>query len=167
MYCFFVFAFLHIFQSFPCTLGEKRKNVSFSRVCACVKAKIPLVSVFPPVLHLSLNEWMIGIRVLTILGCLIYQTNLTISSNYMLILLILFIIDSLYFDQIHISVNFIFLSTVDENIYVEIFVKLSLFQLLIFLSIALDSLSTFNIYVKCWYFINSFVKITTGCSSKL
>ena len=26
---FFVFAFLHIFQNFPCTLGEKRKNVSF------------------------------------------------------------------------------------------------------------------------------------------
>ena len=66
----------------------------------------------------------------------------------MLILLILFINDSLYFDQIHISVNFIFLSTVDENIYVEIFVKLSLFQFLIFLSIALDLLSTFNIYVN-------------------
>ena len=43
---FFVFAFLHIFQNFPCTLGEKRKNVSFyRRVCMC-KGKLTFVSFF-------------------------------------------------------------------------------------------------------------------------
>ena len=42
-----VLAFLHIFHNFPCTLGgKKRKNVSFSRVYVCVKAKLTFVSFF-------------------------------------------------------------------------------------------------------------------------
>ena len=40
------FCVLHIFQNFPCTLGEKSKSVSFSRVYVCVKAKLTLVSFF-------------------------------------------------------------------------------------------------------------------------
>ena len=32
--------------NFPCTLGEKSKSVSFSRVYVCVKAKLTLVSFF-------------------------------------------------------------------------------------------------------------------------
>ena len=42
----FFFCVLHIFQNFPCTLGEKSKSVSFSRVYVCVKAKLTLVSFF-------------------------------------------------------------------------------------------------------------------------
>ena len=37
---------MHIFQNFPCTLGETSKSVSFSRVYVCVKAKLTLVSFF-------------------------------------------------------------------------------------------------------------------------
>ena len=42
----FFFCVLHIFQNFPCTLGEKSKSVSFLRVYVCVKAKLTLVSFF-------------------------------------------------------------------------------------------------------------------------
>ena len=42
----FFFCVLHIFQNFPCTLGEKSKSVSFLRVYVCVKAKLSLVSFF-------------------------------------------------------------------------------------------------------------------------
>ena len=42
----FFFCVLHIFQNFPCTLGEKGKSVSFSRVYVCVKAKLTLVRFF-------------------------------------------------------------------------------------------------------------------------
>ena len=42
----FFFCILHIFQNVPCTLGEKSKCVSFSRVYVCVKAKLTLVSFF-------------------------------------------------------------------------------------------------------------------------
>ena len=44
----FFFCVLHIFQNFPCTLGEKSKSVSFSRVYVCVKAKLTLVSFLSP-----------------------------------------------------------------------------------------------------------------------
>ena len=40
------FCVLHIFQNFPCTLGEKSKSVSFLRVYVCVKAKLTLVNIF-------------------------------------------------------------------------------------------------------------------------
>ena len=59
----FFFCVLHIFQNFPCTLGEKSKSVSFSRVYVCVKARLTLVSfcllffscTFP--LSLLVKEW--------------------------------------------------------------------------------------------------------------
>ena len=53
----FFFCVLHIFQNFPCTLGEKSKSVSFSRVYVCVKAKLTLVSFFFTffIMHLSLR----------------------------------------------------------------------------------------------------------------
>ena len=53
----FVFCVLHIFQNFPCMLGEKSKSVIFSRVYVCVKAKLTLVSFFFTFLtkHLSLK----------------------------------------------------------------------------------------------------------------
>ena len=43
----FVFLFLHIFQNFPCTLGEKRIFLVFTGVYVCVKAKLTFVSFFP------------------------------------------------------------------------------------------------------------------------
>ena len=52
----FFFCVLHIFQNFPCTLGEKSKSVSFSRVYVCVKAKLTLVKFFKKdFMHLSLT----------------------------------------------------------------------------------------------------------------
>ena len=42
----FFFCVLHIFQNFPCTLGEKSKSVSFLRVYVCVKAQLTLVIFF-------------------------------------------------------------------------------------------------------------------------
>ena len=42
----FFLCVLHIFQNFPCTLGEKSESVSFSRVYVCVRAKLTLVSFF-------------------------------------------------------------------------------------------------------------------------
>ena len=56
MKCFF-FCVLHIFQNFPCTLGEKSKSVSFSRVYVCVNAKLTFVSFFFLFIfvHLSLS----------------------------------------------------------------------------------------------------------------
>ena len=58
-----VFLFLHIFQNFPCTLGEKSKSVSFSRVYVYVKAKLTRVSFFLLffILHLPLNKCFIMI----------------------------------------------------------------------------------------------------------
>ena len=43
-------------ENFPCTLEEKSKSVSFSRVYVCVKAKLTLVSFFFTIfsMHLSL-----------------------------------------------------------------------------------------------------------------
>ena len=53
-----VFAFLHIFQNFPCTLGEKKgKLLVFTGVYICVKAKPTLASFFFLVfLHISLSS---------------------------------------------------------------------------------------------------------------
>ena len=42
----FFFCVLHVFQNFPCMLGEKSKSVSFSRVYVCGKAKLTLVNFF-------------------------------------------------------------------------------------------------------------------------
>ena len=38
--------FVNILQNVPCTLGKKRKTVSFSSVYVCVKAKLTIVSFF-------------------------------------------------------------------------------------------------------------------------
>ena len=64
MYCFGVFA--HFSQFSMYAWGEKRKNVSFSRVYVCVKAKLTFVSFFFLFifLHLSLKKalyyWRLG-----------------------------------------------------------------------------------------------------------
>ena len=80
---FFFFCVLHIFQNFPCTLGEDSKSVSFLRVYVCVKAKLTLVSFFFPFfsMHLSHNTMLysVALRYLVDESIYMHQVHVNIS----------------------------------------------------------------------------------------
>ena len=67
----FFFCVLHIFQNFPCTLGEKSKSVSFSRVYVCVNAKLTLVSCFYFFFH---APFPYSIPMLLNLSCFVFKS---------------------------------------------------------------------------------------------